>query len=456
MLPLCLGYLDLGTDVSTVISYYQVHVWWFALGLTFVVGPALVAAIFFLRNEHPIRRVLVALHLGLLAEAVFSMLDSSYSHVLVSLRVVEPLYESVPQLMLQIYALLFEWESDKSHWSQWLPVRILSIAVSCASLAYAATVLVAEQPLSELSSAIDVGTAWCPCLTGRVFGTVPASGSVEVYRSHWHPQNFVWAFLVYQVLEIGARFISLALLALVLRAYFFLVLLWLLISRYVILQCSLGRGQEHLRFRSQLRLVGMPFMDSVMDKADSYVLGCAFTTIEFLVCLTIGNTFSTNHAGHAPDHVRRAWSYVAVVCMAGKLFLGCVIVRPFKGSVGFGYGQAQKEQAPSGPNAGDGRNGDVEQGEVSRVAERRSARVQEDLSSVMRRRGTLSSAGSGDDEALSYVVQGGSDALSRQADTSSNAVTDESVAGLTLEMTETEDSKVDIGETVESGVTDLR
>lgn len=375
VLPLCLGYLDLGTDVLTVISYHQVHMYWFALGLTFVVGPALVAAIFFLRDEKPLRRILVALHLGLLVEAVASMLGSSYSHVLVSLRVVEPLYESVPQLMLQIYALLFEWESDKPHWSQWLHIRILSIAVSCASLAYAATVLVAEQPLSELSSAIDVGAGWCPCLTRRVFGTVPASGSVGISGLYWHPQNFVWAFLGYQVLEIGARFISLALLALVLRAYFLLVLLWLLISRFVILQCSLGQGQETLRFRAQLRLVGMPFMDSIMDKAGSYVLGCALTTIEFLVCLTIGNTSSTNHAGHAPDHIRLTWSAVALVCMAGKLYLGCVIVRPFKRSVGFGYGQAQKEQASSSLDTGDGGNGDVEQGEVSRVAESRGARV---------------------------------------------------------------------------------
>lgn len=63
----------------------------------------------------------------------------------------------------------------------------------------------------------------------------------------------------------------------------------------------------------------------------------------------------------------------------------------------------------------------------------------------MGQRGTLSLAGSGDDEAVSNVVQGGSGAISRQADTGSNAVNDESVAGLTLETTETEDSKVDKG-----------
>ncbi|CAM9986608.1 unnamed protein product [Ectocarpus sp. 4 AP-2014] len=53
--------------------------------------------------------------------------------------------------------------------------------------------------------------------------------------------------------------------------------------------------------------------------------------------------------------------------MGGKLLLGWLIVRPFKGNVGFGYGQAQEEQAPSGPNAGDGGNGDVEQAQDPRT-----------------------------------------------------------------------------------------
>jgi len=36
--------------------------------------------------------------------------------------------------------------------------------------------------------------------------------------------------------------------------------------------------------------------------------------------------------------------------MAGKLLLGCAIVRPFKASVSFGYGQEQ--QAPGVPDTG--------------------------------------------------------------------------------------------------------
>lgn len=61
---------------------------WFDLGLRFVVGPALIAPIFFLTDEDRRKRVYVALHLGLLNEASFSISAATYSHVLVRLRVV--------------------------------------------------------------------------------------------------------------------------------------------------------------------------------------------------------------------------------------------------------------------------------------------------------------------------------------------------------------------------------
>ncbi|CAN0402312.1 unnamed protein product, partial [Ectocarpus sp. 13 AM-2016] len=136
-IPLVLGYADVGTDVDAVVSYYQAdHVWWSALGMTFIIGPALFAAIVFLRREWWFRRVLVALQLGMLFEAWVSWGGSNYSPVLASLRVMEPLYESVPQLMLQLYGLLLEWENDGT---RWLSRRLLSIAFSCFSLAYATT-----------------------------------------------------------------------------------------------------------------------------------------------------------------------------------------------------------------------------------------------------------------------------------------------------------------------------
>ena len=406
--PLVVGYLDLGTDVSAVISYYQAgHLWWFGLGLVFVIGPTLFAAIVLFRTEGFLRRVCVALHLGLLREAWFSLKYSFYSHVLVSLRVVEPLYESTPQLMLQLYALLLEWNSEGTQWPVW---RIFSILTSCFSLAYATTGLVAEHPLSQLPPTANISSEGCACLTGSLFrwatdmafGTVPANGSVQVYRgSRWRPQTFVWAFLLYQVLEVGSRFISLALLALVVRAYFFLVLVWLWASRSLVLRLSLGQRQE-LRFRSQVRLVGMPFMDSVMDALKSYDAGCALTTVEFLAFLAVGNILYTNEEGQAPDNVRRVWTYVAVVSMVGKLILGYLIVRPFKRVVGFGSGvDEEKDQTArthhrSSNDVGDR---DVESGgsprgsvrELVGPERRRGARVQGDLSfSATGGRGTLS------------------------------------------------------------------
>ncbi|CAM9316116.1 unnamed protein product [Ectocarpus sp. 8 AP-2014] len=337
--------------------------WWFALGMIFIIGPALFAAIVLLRREDWLRRGLVALQLGMVFEALVSWGSSTYSPVLASLRVMEPLYESVPQLMLQLYGLLLEWDNDGT---RWLSRRLLSIVFSCFSLAYATTGLVAEQPLSRLSPTADAAGASCPGLTGLFFGAVPASNSsVAVYRSRWNSQNFIWVFLFYQVLEVAARFISLALLALVWRAYFFLALLWLWGSRALILRRLLA--EEHgLRVRSHFRLVGMPFMDSVMDVLETYDVGCALTTVEFVFCLTIGNIFSTNEGGQLPADIGRVWTYVAVVCMAGKLGLGYLIVRPFKRVVRFG---AEQEEQTSGRPLGNGDvggTGDVDPGGSSR------------------------------------------------------------------------------------------
>ncbi len=348
--PLVVGYVDLGTDVAAVVSYLAAgHPFWFSLGLMFIVVPALFAAIYILRGEHRWRRFFVALHLGLLAEAWVSMADRSYSHVLVSLRVVEPLYESTPQLLLQTYVLMLEWGDG------WPVFRILSIVASWFSLAYAVTGLVAEHPLSHLAPATDTSsaTARCPGLTRLLFGTVPANGSVAVFNdSRWHSQNFVWAFLVYQGFEIGARFLALALLALYLRPLFLLVLVYLWLSRSLILRLSLGKGDELLRFRSQLRLVGMPFMDSVMDALSSYDSACVLTTLEFMVFVTVGNRpgrLSDGDSKDSDDHelsprLRLVLTAIAMVLMAGKLFLGCLIVRPFKRAVRFGRGEEEGGQ----------------------------------------------------------------------------------------------------------------
>ncbi|CAM9858470.1 unnamed protein product, partial [Choristocarpus tenellus] len=88
--------------------------WWFWMVLVFVLRPALIAGLFFLHDEDWLRRVLVVLHLGLVWEAYTSITGQEYPHVLVKFRAVEPLYESVPQLMVQLYALLLVWDDTSS------------------------------------------------------------------------------------------------------------------------------------------------------------------------------------------------------------------------------------------------------------------------------------------------------------------------------------------------------
>lgn len=227
--------------------------------------------------------------------------------------------------------------------------------------------------LNAAPTLTSVSHACCQCLTQLAFGTVPTNVSVQVYRSRWNAQNIVWIFLVYQGLEIGSRFISLALLALVVRKFFFLVLVWLWFSRSVILYRSDGRGNKVLRFRSQLRLVGMPFMDSVMDRLDSYNVGVVFTTAEFLACVVIGNLVPTNKTDNVYDNIRLVWTCVAVGCMTGKLVLTWLIVRPFKREFVFGHGNEQQEEQTTARHhphvENDGGKGDVERGGGSRVGD---------------------------------------------------------------------------------------
>jgi len=113
-----------------------------------------------------------------------------------------------------------------------------------------------------------------------------------------------------------------------------------------------------------------------------------------------GRAKNVYEEGQAPDNVRLIWTYVAVAFMAGKLILGFLIVRPFKGVVGFGFGDEQQEetQGSEHPSRSDVCNRDVEWGGSSRRSvrelvgpeRRRGVRVHEDrFSSAPGQQGTL-------------------------------------------------------------------
>lgn len=141
---LLLGYLDLLTDLGTILSYRRSGLFpFFAIGLAFIVGQALCAGAFVLRQEAPWwRGAAAAAQLGLLVEAAISIKEESYSHALVALRVLEPLFEAMPMLLLQAYVLLVNRE--------FLALRVVSVVASTLSLATASTAIVAEHPLSQI------------------------------------------------------------------------------------------------------------------------------------------------------------------------------------------------------------------------------------------------------------------------------------------------------------------
>ncbi|CAN0300422.1 unnamed protein product, partial [Scytosiphon promiscuus] len=116
--PVLFGYFDLGSDLYTAVSYYKSgHPIWFGLVLFFALAPAIIVSAFFLRGgdiENLFRRVLVATQLSLLFEAWWTVENEEYSDILSLVRVIEPLFESIPQLLLQLYALLVLWVETSS------------------------------------------------------------------------------------------------------------------------------------------------------------------------------------------------------------------------------------------------------------------------------------------------------------------------------------------------------
>lgn len=339
---LALGYLDLFSDIFTALSYYRQHEngeaqwWWFVLSVVFIAAPSIVAGALVSRSLIPLRRLAVVLHMGLFVEAYVSFREKSYSHVLVALRVIQPLFQSLPQLLLQTYVLLVSPGTD-------LGLRLFSAAMSAISLSFAATAVIAEHPLSQLKWARGVtypsSKFWRA--SEVFFSTVQYVGSV-ILRGGFrvHPQDYVWWFLGYQVLEVVARVASLAVLALVAEFFVFLALAWLWVTRWFISTVSIGVGaqQETLRFRALLRVVGMPLMDSVLDRVTAYIISCTMTLLETGVFLTVGNAYPTAVSqGDLPvlaDRMRRVFTVVSIMFTAGKLFMAMAVVVPFKEKIG--------------------------------------------------------------------------------------------------------------------------
>ncbi|CAM9376069.1 unnamed protein product, partial [Ectocarpus fasciculatus] len=360
IVPVLLGYFDLGSDLYTAWSYYESgHPIWFGLGLLFALGPAVVVSVFFLSDCEWYRRVLVATQLSLLWEAWETVQEAKYSELLALVRVIEPLFESVPQLMLQLYALLVLWieTSSGSH----LVSRVVSVCISATSLAYCATdVCSVDSLLSLLRKGGFGGDIYsrCPSLTEKVFSRVPDEVGAFTLKGlgNVHSHSHVWLCFVYHVLEIFSRFVSLSMLALVLREWFFLVLPYLWGSRCFIVWMAALKSQDDggwdaarktLRsFRFRVRLVAMPFLDSVMDGSVAFASGLALTLVEFIACLALYRSYENDDL---TSSVRLVLTVVAVGCMVGKMCLALVAIFPLK--------KDQDDSAVQGGAVGEGGDG---------------------------------------------------------------------------------------------------
>lgn len=151
------------------------------------------------------------------------------------------------------------------------------------------------RPKHRWARGIQYPSAKLPVASKLFFGTVPYVGSVYVRMGmKLHPQDFVWWFLLYQILEIASRVLSLVIVALPLGLYTFLLLGWLWLSRAYISRVSIGGAvvRERLRFRKLIRFAACPIMDSVIDRATSYKVCCFFTCLETVCFLALGNAVS--------------------------------------------------------------------------------------------------------------------------------------------------------------------
>lgn len=160
---------------------------------------------------------------------------------------------------------------------------------------------------------MDYPTAKLPLASSVVFGTVPYVGSVYVRMGfRIHPQDFVWWFLAYQVMEIVSRVLSLSVAGLALGYYTFLLFGWLWLSRAVVARVSMGRSvvRERLRFRKLIRFAAAPIMDSAIDRVRAYKVCCFLTCLETVVCLAVGNSVGTEdeEAALVSDLARRMFS----------------------------------------------------------------------------------------------------------------------------------------------------
>lgn len=353
-LPVLLSYLDIYTDLETAVTYYNAdHVVWGTLGLVFALLPGFIVAILFLPGVSVAGRLMAVLQLSVLVEALNTAKEKAYSRTLALVRVVEPLFEAVPQLLLQLHAILVLWREDSPS-SNPLEVPFRSVLTSAASLAYAATDVSSLEGLIAAVRPDENAYNWCSrcsrpsccwpeccpwSVTKIVFGRAPTKGKLELmYLGAMHPQTHVWFCFVYHVLEVVSRFIPLAFLILLTRSAFIGVLVYLWLSRCALVgwmawqphgrKSRLNAARDEfsdLRFR--VRVVAMPFLDSLIGDPAAFAVGLSLTLLEFVVIAVFYHFYPSSELA---SYERRGFSIIAAACLAGKMLLALLVIMPLK------------------------------------------------------------------------------------------------------------------------------
>lgn len=174
IIPVVLGYMDLVTDVLTADTYYRDgHIFWFFWVLFFSVVPTFIVVFFFLPKESWGSKLRVVTHTSLMYEFYKSAMQSSYSPTLALLRRVEPLFESLPQTFLQLYALMLLWNETASSRST-LETRLVSVSISVICLAYTAAGLCTAEALVEYEKPVVDPDGWTQKITRFILKLQPA------------------------------------------------------------------------------------------------------------------------------------------------------------------------------------------------------------------------------------------------------------------------------------------
>lgn len=80
-------------------------------------------------------------------------------------------------------------------------------------------------------------------------------------------------------------------------------------------------------FRFRVRLIAMPFLDSVMDGTVAFASGLTLSLVEFIACLVGYRLYRDDDL---TSRVRLVLTLVTVSCMVGKMCLAPVAIFPLK------------------------------------------------------------------------------------------------------------------------------